>query len=38
MDISARPHVCAFFNVCLNSRRWFLLCLVSYLVFVQVSD
>jgi hypothetical protein len=39
---SSRPHTYIFFyvfNVCLNSRRWFMLCLVctSYLVLVQVS-
>jgi hypothetical protein len=28
MDIGAGPHVCAVFNICLNSRRWFMLCLV----------
>jgi hypothetical protein len=37
----ARPHTWGrlFFNVCLNSRRWFVLCLVfiPYLVLVQVS-
>jgi hypothetical protein len=38
MDIGARPRGCVWsfnvFNVCLNSRRWFVLCLVyiSYLV------
>jgi hypothetical protein len=37
-DIGARPRVCGDFlnvsNVCLNSRRWFVLCFVyiSYLV------
>jgi hypothetical protein len=44
MDIGARPDVCVefFFYVlifCLNSRRWFVLCMacISYLVLVQVS-
>jgi hypothetical protein len=41
MDVGARPPVWSFFNVfniCFNSRRWFVLCLlyVSYLVLVQV--
>jgi hypothetical protein len=39
MDIGARSEVCGvFFKVCLNSRGWFMLCLVyvSCLVFVLV--
>jgi hypothetical protein len=42
MDLSARPHVyrvyADIFNVCLKSRRWFMLCLVyiSCLVLVLV--
>jgi hypothetical protein len=42
MDIRARPHesgVFYVFIVCLNSRGWFMLCLVYilYLVFVLAS-
>jgi hypothetical protein len=42
MDIGVRPHVWSsfnVFNVCLSSRRWFVLCLVyiSYPVLVLVS-
>jgi hypothetical protein len=42
MGIGARPRACGVFNVFdvyLNSRRWFVLCLVSisYLVLVLVS-